>query len=81
MKIDFKKTQDAFTYLLRVDAMSLADLAASFAEYSEQEIPPAIVSDFRFRGLSNIDFLMSDFLKRHSLKNLPVITLEKTLQR
>lgn len=50
--------------------LSLREVANRFAEYSGQTIPDEAINDFNFTGLDNVDFLTSDWLNGHDLKNL-----------
>lgn len=60
----------------KVEAGTLQDVAESFAAYSGQDLKGAWEA-FTFCGLSPVDFLMSDFLCQHGLKNLPQVIAEK----
>ncbi len=59
----------------KYNKMDLDDVAAEFSEFSDQYIPRSVVEDFRFTGLSNCDFLTSDFLNQHGINNLLQINI------
>jgi len=52
------------------EMLALEQLVKDFEFFSKQTIGENIVDEWRFTGLSNIDFLTSDFLNRYGLKNL-----------
>ena len=54
----------------KYNKMDLHDVVKEFEEYTNQEITEKIIDDFRFCGLSNIDFLTSDFLNKYGLRNI-----------
>lgn len=60
----------------KVESGTLQDVAESFAAYSGQNLT-GLWEAFTFYGLSPMDFLMSDFLCQHGLKNLPQVITEK----
>ena len=60
----------------KVEAGTLLDVVESFAAYSGQNLTEAWIQ-FVICGLSPVDFLMSDFLSQHGLKNLPQVIAEK----
>jgi hypothetical protein len=65
-----KELMDALEIVRKYNRMSLYDLVRDFEIYSNQTIPKEVVEKFRFTGLNNVDFLRSDFLCQHGLKNL-----------
>lgn len=68
-----KNITEALNLLNKYDSLKLEDVVKEFEIYSNQEISKVIIRDFRMTGLSNIDFLTSDFLLRYGLKNLTQI--------
>lgn len=75
--IDFKELVKAINLANAIDRMPLHTVAEMFAAYSGQKIAPEIVSAFRVTGLSQTDFLMSNFLTGHGIKPLPEVVAEK----
>lgn len=54
----------------KYNKMELQDCVIEFENYTNQKVPKEAVEDFRFCGLTNVDFFISDWLNRYGLKNL-----------
>lgn len=65
-----KEIIEAHKLLSDLDEKDIYEVARDFEKYSRQIIGVNIISDFIILGLSNIDFLFSDFLNKYGLKNL-----------
>lgn len=52
------------------NSLPIEEVVSNFETFTNQEVPAFAMRDFRFSGLTNIDFLTSDFLNRHGLKNI-----------
>ena len=65
-----KKLIDAIETVREYNQMNLMEVAAEFEIYSGQKIPTEAIREFHFTGLSNKDFLTSDWLNNFNIKNL-----------
>lgn len=74
MNINFLEFTNSYYILDVYDKMNIESLAREFFKYSNQEISEDdfndLIKKFRFSGLSNADFLTSDFLNAFGFKNL-----------
>ena len=52
------------------ESMDLESLVKEFEIYSDQKISEDIIKHFKLTGLSNIDFLTSDFLNQYNKLNI-----------
>ena len=77
--IDFKALLSAVQIVNNAEKLKLSDIIKEFEVYSDQQIPQNIVDDFIFTGLSNLDFLTSDYLNKYGIRNL--IEVVSTLPR
>ena len=77
--IDFKTLLSAVQIVNNAEGLKLSDIVKEFEVYSDQQIPQNIVDGFIFTGLSNLDFLTSDYLNKYGIKNL--IEVVDTLPR
>lgn len=66
----FTKLKHALDLIDSIHLMELHELKDQFNVVSKQNIPDSICDDFIYTGLSNIDFLRSDFLLKHGFKNI-----------
>jgi hypothetical protein len=68
--MNFLKILDALKTISDVDTMNLVELSDRFAKATMQEIPKQAIDEFAYTGLSNTDFLTSDYLTKFGLKNI-----------
>lgn len=54
----------------QLEEIPLDELAVLFGRGSNQIFPEDVIADFKFTGLSNYDFLFSDFLIKRNFKNI-----------
>jgi len=54
----------------RYNKMDLQESIKEFEEYTNQKVPQQAIEDFKFCGLNNVDFFVSDFLNEYGIKNL-----------
>lgn len=60
----------AIEIVRKFDNMDFDSCVFQFEEYTNQNIPSWVISRFKTIGLSNTDFLTSDFLNKYGYKNL-----------
>jgi hypothetical protein len=65
--MNFREVLKAILLLRELDNMSLKEVAERCAKFSNQIIPDEVVESFSMTGLSNEDFLTSDFLEKYNL--------------
>ena len=65
-----KKLFKAIVIVRKFDNMDFDSCVFQFEEYTNQNIPSWVISRFKNIGLSNTDFLTSDFLNKYGYKNL-----------
>jgi len=65
-----KEIIEAHKLLSDLDEKDYLLVVKEFEVYSNQSIPKKLIDDFIWTGLSNTDFLFSDFLNKYGLKNL-----------
>ena len=68
--MDFLKIKESLESIQELNRMNTIEMIREFEKFSNQKIPAKIIEDFIYSGLSNEDFLMSDFLHEYGLKNL-----------
>lgn len=61
---------NALEILDSIEQMPLSELANEYSEKTLQNIPKPVIEEFYFTGLSNLDFLTSDFLTKKGFKNI-----------
>lgn len=66
----FSIVRAALICIKKLNDTDIDVIASHFARESQQIISPEIVADFKKTGLSNEQFLTSDFLEKHGLKNI-----------
>ncbi len=54
----------------KYNKMDLEDVVKEFEEFTNQKVPKEAIEEFKFCGLSNIDFLTSDWLNNFGIKNI-----------
>lgn len=54
----------------KYNQMSLEKCVEDFEEFTGQKVPKEAIEEFKYCGLSNVDFFTSDWLNRYGLKNL-----------
>jgi hypothetical protein len=69
-EINFAELGTAIRYLQSLEKGDLTSITAEFEIFSRQDITAEMINKFKMTGLSNEDFLTSDFLNRYGLKNL-----------
>ena len=65
-----KELLKAIEIVRKFDIMNFDVCVSQFEEYTNQKISPDVIRKFKTTGLSNIDFLISDFLNQYGFKNL-----------
>lgn len=70
MEKSMKELAKALDLIKHYERKPLFELAKEFNLFSGQTIPNSILWEFGYTGLSNIDFLTSDFLIKKGFKNL-----------
>lgn len=65
-----KELLNAIEIIRKFDNMDFDSCVFQFEEYTNQNIPSWVISRFKTIGLSNTDFLTSDFLNKYGYKNL-----------
>lgn len=65
-----KELISALKTLRKFDNTDLNEIVEEFQNYTQQQIPKEAIDKFKTCGLSNIDFITSDFLNQYGLKNL-----------
>lgn len=65
-----KELFKAIVIVRKFDNMDFDSCVFQFEEYTNQNIPSWVISRFKTIGLSNTDFLTSDFLNNYGYKNL-----------
>ena len=60
----------AIEIIRKFDNMDFDLCVSQFEEYTNQKISPDVIRKFKTTGLSNIDYLTSDFLNQYGYKNL-----------
>lgn len=60
----------AIEIVRKFDNMDFDSCVSQFVEYTNQKITPDVIRKFKTTGLSNSDFLTSDFLNQYGFKNL-----------
>jgi hypothetical protein len=65
-----KELLKAIEIVRKFDIMDFDSCASQFEEYTNQKISPDVIRKFKTCGLSNVDFLTSDFLNQYGYKNL-----------
>lgn len=68
--LNFNKIKKSLLWLGHLEEQDLEYILACYNDYSNQNIPPEIAKDFKYIGLSKIDFLTSDYLTTKGYKNL-----------
>ena len=48
----------------------LEESVKEFEAFTGQKVPQEAIDDFRFCGLNNVDFFVSDYLNEYGIKNL-----------
>lgn len=72
-----KNIISALKTLRELDNSDLNEIVEEFQNYTQQQIPKEVIDKFKTCGLSNTDFLTSDFLNKYDLKNLLQIENDK----
>ena len=54
----------------KYETKDFINVVKDFEDYANVKIPEKAIRDFKFTGLSNIDFLTSDFLNQYGYANL-----------
>ena len=65
-----KKYIIATNLINQLDKMMIRDVVDMFQIFTGQSVPEDAIFTFHKTGLTNQDFLFSDFLHRYNLKNL-----------
>lgn len=60
----------AIEIISKFDNTDFDSCVSQFEEYTNQKIPQDVIRRFKTIGLSNTDFLFSDFLNQYGYKNL-----------
>lgn len=60
----------AIQLITKYDNMDFESCVSEFEKYTNQNIPLELIRKFKLTGLSNIDFLTSDFINQYGYKNL-----------
>lgn len=74
---DFSDLKSSLNIIQYYETLSIEYLVEQFEEHTGQIVPEEAIRKFKMIGLSNIDFLTSDFLNNYNLKNL--IQYENTI--
>jgi len=65
-----KELFKAIVIVRKFDNMDFESCVSQFEEYTNQKISPDVIRKFKTCGLSNVDFIASDFLNHYGFKNL-----------
>lgn len=65
-----KELLTAIQLITKYDNMDFESCVSEFEKYTNQNIPSWVIGRFKTIGLSNTDFLSSDFLNQYGFKNL-----------
>lgn len=65
-----KELLTAIEIVRKFDNMDFETCVSEFEKYTNQNIPLELIRKFKLTGLSNTDFLTSDFINQYGYKNL-----------
>lgn len=68
---------EAYNLLDSLDKKPFKEVVKDFEDYSKQTVCESAIHDFNFLGMTNTDFLFSDYLNRYGLKNLNQLSISK----